>query len=288
MAGDKRVHHDDETSPPTGRAAASLLDLQRTAGNRATTALVTGTSHAPLAVQRHAAPGLRNTFGVGGLSNVIFTPDNGAPIFGNISFRSGRTSGLTEMGAKAAGLPHSPPGRINGLHAGGLSEVIFTPEDGRAQIVGSLTFQLGRLFGLQELRVQRHAAEGLTNTFGSGGFSAVIFTSSSGTQMTGSISFQSGRFASLVEQAPPKPKPVKDDLLSLSRKSRGDRVREVQRLLNDNGANLLVDGVFGVGTDGAVRAFQESEGLVADGVVGPSTLRALRGQQRRGRELSLG
>lgn len=55
--------------------------------------------------------------------------------------------------------------------------------------------------------------------------------------------------------------------------SRGDEVRKLQRVLNDRGANppLTVDGDFGPATDAAVRAYQESKGLVKDGVVGPTT-----------------
>lgn len=39
--------------------------------------------------------------------------------------------------------------------------------------------------------------------------------------------------------------------------------------------NGAVDGVFGSGTERAVRKFQESNGLVSDGVVGDETLKAL-------------
>jgi peptidoglycan hydrolase-like protein with peptidoglycan-binding domain len=53
--------------------------------------------------------------------------------------------------------------------------------------------------------------------------------------------------------------------------SRGDDVRECQRKLNLRGASLIEDGVFGGQTDGAVRRFQSSEGIDADGVVGPIT-----------------
>lgn len=52
-------------------------------------------------------------------------------------------------------------------------------------------------------------------------------------------------------------------------------VRMVQAQLNDEGFNLLVDGVYGSQTENAVRAFQEREGLTVDGVAGPRTMNAL-------------
>lgn len=57
--------------------------------------------------------------------------------------------------------------------------------------------------------------------------------------------------------------------------SKGKAVREVQTLLVRAGANLKVDGDFGPSTRGAVRWFQETEGLKVDGVVGPETMRVL-------------
>lgn len=48
---------------------------------------------------------------------------------------------------------------------------------------------------------------------------------------------------------------------------RGERVKFVQRLLN-----LYPDGIFGNETDAAVRRFQETNGLTADGIVGVGTL----------------
>lgn len=56
-----------------------------------------------------------------------------------------------------------------------------------------------------------------------------------------------------------------------------DRVRWVQRALNTVGdAGLEVDGVWGPGTEEALRAFQREEGLEADGRLDPATSRALR------------
>ncbi|MFJ2397760.1 TIGR03767 family metallophosphoesterase [Streptomyces sp. NPDC087843] len=55
----------------------------------------------------------------------------------------------------------------------------------------------------------------------------------------------------------------------------GERVRTAQYLLNARGAALSVDGSFGSSTGSAVRAFQTSRGLSADGIVGPATWRAL-------------
>ena len=51
---------------------------------------------------------------------------------------------------------------------------------------------------------------------------------------------------------------------------RGDAVATLQRKLN-----LIADGIFGAITDEAVRDFQKSPGLAADGVVGPKTWGAL-------------
>lgn len=57
--------------------------------------------------------------------------------------------------------------------------------------------------------------------------------------------------------------------------SKGDAVKTLQRLLGFKGDD--VDGVYGHDkqTEKAVRAFQQKNGLVVDGVVGPYTWRAL-------------
>ena len=52
--------------------------------------------------------------------------------------------------------------------------------------------------------------------------------------------------------------------------SRGGGVRELQRALG-----VSADGIFGPGTQAAVKAFQRSHGLTADGIVGPQTRSAL-------------
>ena len=49
-------------------------------------------------------------------------------------------------------------------------------------------------------------------------------------------------------------------------------VRWVQRSLNQlRNSGLVVDGNMGPGTRAAIRAFQQAQGLTADGVVGPLT-----------------
>lgn len=57
--------------------------------------------------------------------------------------------------------------------------------------------------------------------------------------------------------------------------TRGDDVGTVQERLNRHGAKLAVDKVFGPLSSKAVVAFQKSNKLEADGVVGPITWDAL-------------
>ena len=59
--------------------------------------------------------------------------------------------------------------------------------------------------------------------------------------------------------------------------SSGAGVRELQELLNANGANLTVDGIYGSNTANAVRQYQQSKGLSVDGIAGDETFNSLRG-----------
>jgi len=58
--------------------------------------------------------------------------------------------------------------------------------------------------------------------------------------------------------------------------SSGAGVRELQELLNQNGANITVDGEYGGETEGAVRQYQQNNGLAVDGIAGDETFNSLR------------
>lgn len=62
----------------------------------------------------------------------------------------------------------------------------------------------------------------------------------------------------------------------LRRGSSGSQVSLLQRLLNDHGYGLAVDGSFGPITQNAVRLYQSAHGLIVDGIVGPQTSGSLR------------
>jgi putative chitinase len=61
----------------------------------------------------------------------------------------------------------------------------------------------------------------------------------------------------------------------LRRGSQGDNVGYLQTALRNLGFALAIDGDFGPGTEVAVARFQRDKRLVADGIVGPATWRAL-------------
>lgn len=62
---------------------------------------------------------------------------------------------------------------------------------------------------------------------------------------------------------------------TIRRGDRGEIVTQCQRLLAKDGSDLAIDGIFGPGTQSAVRAFQNRHGLTVDGIVGPQTWGAL-------------
>ena len=54
-----------------------------------------------------------------------------------------------------------------------------------------------------------------------------------------------------------------------------DAVRELQAMLRRHDRAVVIDGLFGRGTENLVRSFQRTRGLRSDGVVGPDTWQAL-------------
>lgn len=53
--------------------------------------------------------------------------------------------------------------------------------------------------------------------------------------------------------------------------SMGSDVVKLQTMLNMDGADLKMDGIFGPKTRAAVQAYQKANGLVPDSIVGPHT-----------------
>jgi peptidoglycan hydrolase-like protein with peptidoglycan-binding domain len=73
----------------------------------------------------------------------------------------------------------------------------------------------------------------------------------------------------------PKPPPSSGATPTLRAGAKGASVEKLQTLLRGKGYGVSVDGDFGPRTLSAVKSFQQSRGLAADGVVGPNTWKAL-------------
>jgi peptidoglycan hydrolase-like protein with peptidoglycan-binding domain len=72
----------------------------------------------------------------------------------------------------------------------------------------------------------------------------------------------------------PTPTPNPGDRPTIRRGSKGDAVRELQRILNawyPSLKQLAVDGDFGPATEARVKYMQQRAGLGVDGIVGPRT-----------------
>ena len=64
--------------------------------------------------------------------------------------------------------------------------------------------------------------------------------------------------------------------------SQGHPIRTLQFLLRARGHNLTVDGMFGPATEAAVKAFQTSKGMTADGIMSAQTWLTLIIQAKKG------
>lgn len=62
-----------------------------------------------------------------------------------------------------------------------------------------------------------------------------------------------------------------DACVTVKRGARGNITKLIQERLNSVGFHISIDGVFGGGTENAVKVFQRNRGLSADGIVGRNT-----------------
>ena len=62
---------------------------------------------------------------------------------------------------------------------------------------------------------------------------------------------------------------------TLKKGSKGEDVKTLQKALIKLGFSLTADGDFGAKTETAVKSFQKSKGIVADGIVGNKTWQLL-------------
>ena len=64
--------------------------------------------------------------------------------------------------------------------------------------------------------------------------------------------------------------------LSIKPDDRGEKVREVQMMLEDLGYDIAIDGVYGLRTKSIIKSFQSNNGLKVDGIVGDNTFEVLK------------
>ena len=80
----------------------------------------------------------------------------------------------------------------------------------------------------------------------------------------------------IVDTAPKTGNPYREPIINVKFNSRGNNVRWLQFELNRYGYRLVVDGIAGEKTITALKDFQSSHDLVADGICGPLTREKLK------------
>lgn len=80
----------------------------------------------------------------------------------------------------------------------------------------------------------------------------------------------------IIDTAPKTGNPYREPIINVKFNSRGNNVRWLQFELNRYGYRLVVDGIAGEKTISALKDFQSSHGLVADGICGPLTREKLK------------
>ena len=80
----------------------------------------------------------------------------------------------------------------------------------------------------------------------------------------------------IIDTAPKTGNPYREPLINVKFNSRGNNVRWLQFELNRYGYRLVVDGIAGEKTITALKDFQSSHDLVADGICGPLTREKLK------------
>jgi uncharacterized protein YkwD len=107
-------------------------------------------------------------------------------------------------------------------------------------------------------------------------------TAGSGTQQPGGAAGEQPTDEAAVPEPPaddapvPAPPPAPEVPAAPPQQgATGPEVQQIQERLQAHGATVSADGVFGPGTDRALRTFQDANGLEPDGVAGPATRSAL-------------
>ncbi len=108
-----------------------------------------------------------------------------------------------------------------------------------------------------------------------------------GTQAAGNMTISTPAPTVMVTPTPsPSPSPTPNANL-LKYGAEGDKVRSMQQRLKDLGyLSGKADGMFGYGTEDALKAFQRANGLSADGVAGPKTLEKLNSSKAKKKNTS--